>query len=91
MDGYRCGGKDYDRTEVIARLQREMPSLEKTVVVPYLNGEPDAGALEGPQERQASMGLLAKWNRYLSVLTSFDAAHPAAGTSLPTVSRGRPT
>ncbi len=45
VDGYSYGGKEFDRTEVVARLQREMPSLEKTVVVPYLKEDPDVGAL----------------------------------------------
>ena len=26
VDGYRYGGKDYDRTEVVARLQQEIPT-----------------------------------------------------------------
>src|SRR5918994_4743699 len=46
VDGYRYGGKDYDRTEVVAKLQAEIPTLEKTVVLPYLNEEPDLGRLE---------------------------------------------
>ncbi len=37
VDGYRYNGKDYDRADVIARLQEEMPSLERTVVLPYLS------------------------------------------------------
>jgi len=45
VDGYRYGGKDYDRVEILARLQKEIPSLEKTVVIPYLNGEPETGDL----------------------------------------------
>ena len=44
-DGYRYGGKDFDRTEVISRLQEEIPSLEKTVVLPYLSDNPDTSAL----------------------------------------------
>src|SRR5215211_2300219 len=36
-DGYRYGGKDYDRIEVVARLQREIPSVQKTIVIPYLS------------------------------------------------------
>src|SRR5918993_519452 len=44
VDGYRYGGKDYDRTEVVAKLQGEIPTLEKTVVLPYLNDEPDLGS-----------------------------------------------
>ncbi|MDF2701481.1 MAG: acetoacetyl-CoA synthase [Rubrobacteraceae bacterium] len=59
VDGYRYGGKDYDRTEVVAKLQGEIPTLEKTVVLPYLKDEPDLGSLDnavlwdevlGPQE-----------------------------------------
>jgi acetoacetyl-CoA synthetase len=46
VDGYRYGGKDYDRTEVVAKLQGEIPTLEKTVVLPYLNDEPDLGSLD---------------------------------------------
>jgi acetoacetyl-CoA synthetase len=45
VDGYRYGGKDFDRCEVLARLQEAMPSLERTVVIPYLNPEPDISSL----------------------------------------------
>src|SRR5215217_5634799 len=40
VDGYRYGGKDFDRRELIERVQSEMPSLERTVILPYLG---DAG------------------------------------------------
>jgi acetoacetyl-CoA synthetase len=46
VDGYRYGGKDYGRTEVVARLQEEIPSLEVTVVLTYLEEEPDTINLE---------------------------------------------
>jgi acetoacetyl-CoA synthetase len=45
VDGYGYGGKRYDRRDVIARLQSEMPSLERTVVLPYLEADPDLGGL----------------------------------------------
>jgi acetoacetyl-CoA synthetase len=38
VDGYRYGGRDFDRSEAIAALQRELPTLERTLVVPYLAG-----------------------------------------------------
>ncbi len=47
VDGYRYGGKDFDRTETVAALQEAMPSLRATVVVPYLNPDPDLQALRG--------------------------------------------
>jgi acetoacetyl-CoA synthetase len=42
VDGYRYGGKDFDRTPVVKQLQEAMPSLEHTVLLPYL--DPDATA-----------------------------------------------
>ncbi len=45
VDGYRYGGKDFDRMDVVGRLQAEMPSLRRTVVLPYLNDAPDLGGL----------------------------------------------
>ncbi len=46
VDGYRYGGKDYDRSQVVQRLQGEIPSLQKTIVLPYLNDAPDTSSLE---------------------------------------------
>jgi acetoacetyl-CoA synthetase len=46
IDGYRYGGKDFDRREVVAELQAAMPSLGRTVVLPYLDPEPDLAALQ---------------------------------------------
>jgi acetoacetyl-CoA synthetase len=45
VDGYRYGGKDFDRRGTLARLQEAMPSLERTVVLPYLDPEPDLSPL----------------------------------------------
>jgi acetoacetyl-CoA synthetase len=38
VDGYRYGGKDFDRSETIAALQGELPTLRQTLVLPYLAG-----------------------------------------------------
>jgi acetoacetyl-CoA synthetase len=45
VDGYRYGGRDFDRRATLAQLQAEMPSLERAVVLPYLDPEPDLSAL----------------------------------------------
>jgi acetoacetyl-CoA synthetase len=45
VDGYRYGGKDFDRREVIAGLQAQMPALEHTVLLPYLDADPDLSPL----------------------------------------------
>jgi acetoacetyl-CoA synthetase len=42
VNGYRYGGKDFDRREVIDGLRGEMPSLEHTVILDYL----DCGEVE---------------------------------------------
>jgi acetoacetyl-CoA synthetase len=41
VDGYRYGGKDFDRRERVRELERSMPSLERTVLLPYLGEEGD--------------------------------------------------
>jgi acetoacetyl-CoA synthetase len=46
VDGYRYGGKDFGRLDTVAGLQAEMPSLERTVIVPYLSGAPDLAGLD---------------------------------------------
>jgi acetoacetyl-CoA synthetase len=43
VDGYGYGGKRFDRRDVLAELQAAMPSLERTVVLPYLDPDPDLG------------------------------------------------
>jgi acetoacetyl-CoA synthetase len=45
VDGYRYGGKDFDRRGTVTALQEAMPSLVGTVVLPYLDPEPDLSPL----------------------------------------------
>ncbi len=42
VDGYTYGGKPFDRRPTVAELQQSLPTLERTVLVPYLH--PVAGA-----------------------------------------------
>jgi acetoacetyl-CoA synthetase len=37
VDGYRYGGKDFDRTPVVRQLQEAMPGLERTVLLRYMD------------------------------------------------------
>jgi acetoacetyl-CoA synthetase len=39
VDGYRYGGKDFDRCGVVDGLRREIPSLEHVVLLDYLGAE----------------------------------------------------
>ncbi|HEX5690127.1 MAG TPA: acetoacetate--CoA ligase, partial [Roseiflexaceae bacterium] len=61
VDGYRYGGKDFDRRPVVAELQAAMPSLEHTVLVPYLDRDAGVEALPNAmlwQELLANEGTL---------------------------------
>ena len=37
VDGYRYGGRDFDRTEVVAAIEAALPSLRRTVLVGHLH------------------------------------------------------
>ena len=37
VDGYRYGGKDFDRRETVRELVRALPTLEAVIFVPYLD------------------------------------------------------
>ncbi len=45
VDGYRYGGREFDRRDVLIALEEAMPDLEHTVVIPYLSSDPDTTQL----------------------------------------------
>ena len=45
VEGYRYGGRAFDRRTELAAIERALPSLVATVVVPYLQPDPDLAAL----------------------------------------------
>jgi acetoacetyl-CoA synthetase len=47
VDGYRHGGKDFDRRAVLQGILVELPSVEHTVLLPYLDPEARATELTG--------------------------------------------
>ncbi len=46
-DGYRYNGKHFNSIEKIADILQDLPSVEKVVVVPYTEENPDISALRG--------------------------------------------
>jgi acetoacetyl-CoA synthetase len=58
VDGYQYNGKGFDRRPIIAELQQSLPTLQKTVLVPYLF--PDSGP--GPE----SLSNALAWQDLLS-------------------------
>jgi acetoacetyl-CoA synthetase len=61
VDGYRYGGRDFDRIPVVAQLQEAMPSVEHTVLLPYL--DPAASATSGAAELT---GDVIAWDELLA-------------------------
>ena len=55
VDGYRYNGRDFSRMDVVASLRSQMPSLEHTVIFPYLNA--------GSQE--IDLGDAMRWEELL--------------------------
>jgi acetoacetyl-CoA synthetase len=47
VDGYRYGGRDFDRRDVLRTLDAELPTLERIVMLGYLDPEADPAALRG--------------------------------------------
>ncbi len=56
VDGYRYKGEAYDRLSAVAQLERNLPTLETTVVVPYLSDRP---SLDGIRNAKVWNELLA--------------------------------
>jgi acetoacetyl-CoA synthetase len=44
-DGYFYNGKEFDSLDRIAEIIKDLPSIEKIVVVPYKDTEPDIGSM----------------------------------------------
>lgn len=46
VDGYMYNGRSFDRMDVVESIQKELPSLEATVLIPLLNAQPDHTRLQ---------------------------------------------
>ena len=44
-DGYYYKGKQIDSLERISRIVRQIPSIEKVIVIPYINSQPDISSI----------------------------------------------
>jgi acetoacetyl-CoA synthetase len=59
IDGYRYGGKDFDRGEIVERIASEMPGLGHTVRLGYLDGSGWEDGFLGPEDAELSFTALA--------------------------------
>jgi acetoacetyl-CoA synthetase len=63
VDGYRHGGKDFDRTAVLEGIIEELPSVEHVVLLAYLAGDDlDEAAVGGPGANRSVL----TWDRLLA-------------------------
>ncbi len=46
VDGYSYNGRDFDRMEIVSELERSIPTLTHTVLIPYLDRDADPERLE---------------------------------------------
>jgi acetoacetyl-CoA synthetase len=56
VDGYRYGGRQFDRQEVVAGLVAAMPTVRHTVLLPYLEPSPD----------HSTVGATTSWEELLA-------------------------
>jgi acetoacetyl-CoA synthetase len=47
VDGYRHGGKDFDRTDALRTIAESLPTLAHTVMLPYLSDQASVSELPG--------------------------------------------
>jgi acetoacetyl-CoA synthetase len=72
VDGYRHGGKDFDRRDVVAVIVAELPTVEHVVLLPYLTVR--EGAVDARGAGEGGTGLT--WGQLL------DLDPPARGAQL---------
>jgi len=62
VDGYRHGGKDFDRTENVQRIVAELPTVEHVVTLPYLADE----GVHEPASGGGGVRSVLTWDELLS-------------------------
>jgi acetoacetyl-CoA synthetase len=58
IDGYRYGGKDFDRGEQVERIASELPGLAKVARLGYLDGSGWEDGFLGPEDSELSFTAL---------------------------------
>jgi acetoacetyl-CoA synthetase len=60
IDGYRYGGKDYDRRGIVEEIAAEIPSLQRVVTLGYLDGSGwEAGFAAPARATEGKLGFAA--------------------------------
>ncbi|MGI8557852.1 MAG: acetoacetate--CoA ligase [Solirubrobacteraceae bacterium] len=93
VDGYRYGGRDFDRRALVHELAASLPTLKATVVIPYLGTEGDWSELlaeEAPLEFEQVEFAHPLWVLYSSGTTGLPKAilHGHGGILLEQLKQG---
>lgn len=56
VDGYTYNGASYDRIEMVKEISEHLPSVEKIILIPYLNARPDVQGIKN----------VISWNEVMS-------------------------
>jgi len=76
VDGYRYGGKDFDRRSVVRELVAQLPTLEAVVFVPYLDPNAEFEATDLVRNTQVTDWTLATQVRQPLMPVPVDFDHP---------------
>jgi acetoacetyl-CoA synthetase len=76
VDGYRHGGKDFDRMAIVENILAELPTVEHVVLVPYLH----ASAADASASEERAAGLASAGTR--AAITWAELVRSGAGTEL---------
>ena len=49
VDGYRYNGKDFHRMDTVSSIQQAVPSLKKTIILPYLDNNPEISNIDNAE------------------------------------------
>ena len=55
-DGYFYAGRVHESLERLAEIQQRLPTVQKTIVIPYVIGEPDVSSIPGAVLWQSFLG-----------------------------------
>jgi acetoacetyl-CoA synthetase len=61
VDGYRHGGKDFDRRAILGEILAELPTVRHAVLVPYLLGRSEHGGSAAPAGAAGAPAAPASW------------------------------
>ena len=72
VDGYSYNGKPYDKTAIVKSIVKQLPTLEKVIILPYLN----KNALDNFPEDHINIHTIFESNEHDLSFTAVDFNHP---------------